>query len=154
MCLRSRCKPVTLDQPRSLGVGSQAATAQVGSGAFAAAVEATHPLLEEAIAELRATTGVHPLRLAYSLALLDTAHPEAVEAEAAGEVDVEAAGEAAVAARRQKLEGRRAALAWELQQVQAELGSGGGTPQLDAEAVVAGVSGQVHSGRREGWISL
>jgi hypothetical protein len=83
-----------------------------------------------------------------------TAHPQAVEAEAAGEVDVESAGEATVDARRQKLEGRRAVQAWELRQVQAELGRGGGTPQLDAEAMVVGATGQVHSDIREGWISL
>jgi hypothetical protein len=51
--------------------------------------------------------------------------------EAAAEVD--AVAEAAEAVKRLQLEERRAALALELQQVQAELGSGSGTPQLQPD---------------------
>jgi hypothetical protein len=58
----------------------------------------------------------------------------AVKAVAAAErARVVAAAEAVEAVKRQQLEERLAALALETQQVQAELGSGSGTPQLDAE---------------------
>jgi hypothetical protein len=58
----------------------------------------------------------------------------AVEAVAAAErARVAAEAEVAAAVKRQQLEERQAALAMELQQVRAELGSGSGTPQPDAE---------------------
>jgi hypothetical protein len=53
--------------------------------------------------------------------------------EAAEEAAVEAAVAAAEAAKRQQLEEELAALKLSVQQVQAELGSGSGTLQLDAE---------------------
>jgi E3 ubiquitin-protein ligase MUL1 len=57
-----------------------------------------------------------------------------VAAEAAAAMAaVKAVAEAAEAAKRQQLEERLAALALEVQQVQAELGSGSGTPHPDAE---------------------
>jgi hypothetical protein len=56
-----------------------------------------------------------------------------VAEKAAAVAAVEAEAQAAEAAKRQQLEARRAALALELQQVQAELGSGSCTPQPDAE---------------------